>query len=132
MSRDIAATKAELERCNAELEQRIAALDREAREALRGAPIQYSSLLDSTADAASVCTEAELEVLRRIADSVAVRDVAGLDEVRAELEQALRAARASEDVYVELCRDLLDEATRIQALCTAHTSADAAQTSDER
>ncbi len=123
---------ADLERTRAELEEQNRALVAEIQQlnsglAADGHDVSASPGTRGLADALalgdyepwSVCNEDELELLRRITDAISTHDAAAATALRTEMERRLQELRAQEDVYSELCQDLLTEAQQVQKLCNA-------------
>jgi hypothetical protein len=111
MTTDLVRTKLELEKRNAALEEELAALNHMAASGSTDAPTSLD--LETWA----ICTPTELALLKTIADAVGARDAAEMARLRDELQTRIANARAREDVYIELCQDLIAEAQRLRELC---------------
>ncbi len=100
---------ADLQQQNAALERELAELQRAEQEA-GSIPVDIGHTV--------TCSPEELQLLRRIADAVVMRDTVALERLRDELMTQIAESRVKEDTYVELCGELLAEATRLRQLCT--------------
>jgi hypothetical protein len=110
MDRDLQHAKAALEKRNAELEAELAELE----ESMKGGGAAAAGTFSR--EAWAVCNASELELLQRVADAVGARNYAATARIKDELDSRIGAARLQEDVYVELCTDLLTDAERLQQL----------------
>ena len=117
----------DLQRAKAALEERNAALEEELAQLQQGHGDTSAFQRESWA----VCNATELSLLQRIASAVSDGDYSEMARLRDELDRRISAARAQEDVYVELCRDLLTDAERLHALSESLAAGEDAEGVDD-